>query len=279
MLKNRAIFKRAAILAGAIIFAGCQPAASQNLPDVVLKRVDTAAGSTTLQGWDEVAGPRVTIPKVLTPQNPEFSGARLFYETSLDSNSKSATEAMLKLNGFTKSRYRSSHDAETSFVKTIDGHDNAGVKTFFYEGQLDAKPAKAISYTWSGQVLCKGKAFCTVVHTFMAPNAEFEALGGGAVLAVAWLQQDVPSSVTSMREYGALPADQATQKLAQYANSWMVGYIQTHIQMMQMMGQNAAINQQVMDGMQSYNNALSQCGGWDCSFSQGADGMWTATPD
>lgn len=264
---------------GIVLFANCQPAASQALPDIVIKRVDKSEGGTTLDGWSEAPGPRGTVSKVLTPQNDTFSAARLFYESHSERDPKSATEAVLKLNGFQRARFRSSHQAETSFVKTIDGHSDAAVTTFFYDGELGGKPAKAIMYTWGGQVLCKGEAFCSIVHVLMAPNAEFEALGGGAALAVAWLQQDVPASVSSMKNYGALPPKEAAEKLAQYANNWMASYIQTHVQMMQMMGQTAAINQQVLSSMQSYNTALSQCGGWECSFSQGGDGMWTATPD
>lgn len=279
MLSNNALLKLCVCILGAALFATCQSAESQTLPDTVLKRVTNEDGASTLQGWNEVKGPRITIPKILTPQGAEFSGARLFYESSLDSDARSATEKVLGLNGFTRAQYKTSHATLKSFIKTIDGHKNADVTIFFYEGRLDGKPAKAITYTWSGKVLCGDDDFCNVVHTFMAPSDQFESLGGGAVLAVAWLEQDVPQGVTSMKKYGAVPAKDATQKLAQYVNSWASTYLKTHVQMMQMLGQNTSINQQVIDNMQSYNNALAQCGGWDCSISQGGNGMWTATPD
>ena len=150
---------------------------------------------------------------------------------------------------------------------------------YIFDGELKGQPAKAIAYTWSGKALCGDEDFCHVAHVFMAPKAQFEALGGGAVIAVAWLQQDVPDGVTSMTKYGVLADSEAVAKLAQYADSWMAGYIQTHVQMMQSMGTAHNISQSVISSMQSYNNALSQCYGLDCSISQGPGNGWTVEVD
>jgi hypothetical protein len=54
--------------------------------------------------------------------------------------------------------------------------------------------------TWREQDLCGEESFCSLVHGFIAPVEQFKALGDGAVLAVAWLQQDVPPGVTSMQK-------------------------------------------------------------------------------
>ncbi len=259
--------------------AACGPAASQDLPDVVIKRLKLEDGTSVLEGWRTEPGARSTVGKIYIPETPAFADAKILYESSSFPDPKKATEEILKLNGFQKAKFRSSASANKNFVQTIDGHHDAEIEVFFYEGRLNGKPAKAIAYTWMGQVLCGEEAFCAVAHVFMAPSDQFEALGGGATLAVLWLQQDVPSSAPSMKKYGAMPPEQATKRLAQYADLWMVGYLRTHVEMMQMMGQYAAFNQQLMNSMQSYNNALSQCGGWVCSITQGGDGNWTATPD
>ena len=254
-------------------------AASEGLPAVVLKRVSLADGSTQLAEWTQTTGQRITQPKILKPDNPAFPDAILFYESSIEPDSQLASKEVLELNQFKQPVLRAHHAATTDFVKTIDGHANAGVNMYLYDGQFAGSPAKAIAYTWSGQALCGEESFCSVVHTFIAPVEQFKALGGGAVIAVAWLQQDVPPGVNSMEKYGDISDGLAVEKLARYADSWMAGYIQTHVQMMQSMGAAHNINQQVISSMQSYNNALSQCYGLDCSISQGPGNTWSVTTD
>lgn len=266
-------------LVGLILIMGCGNATSQQMPSLVLERIKTADGSSTLADWRVSPGQRVTQAKVLTPNHSAFPDAQLYYESSKDKTPRTATESLLALNGFEKSKFLAHKKTTTDFVRTIDGHRDASVNIYFYEGVLKEKPAKAISYTWSGQVLCGDEEFCSVAHIFMAPDNQFEALGGGAVLAVAWLEQDVPEGVASMKKYGDIPPDLAVRKLAQYADSWMASYIHTHVQMMQMMGSSHNVNQQVLSSMQSYNNALSQCYGLDCSIAQGPGNSWSVEID
>lgn len=266
-------------LMGLILILGCNSAATQEMPDLVLERINVADGTPSLANWTVRPGQRVTQAKVLTPNHSAFPEARLFYETSKGKTPQSATESVLALNGFEKSKFLAHQKTTTDFVRTIDGHKDASVNIYIYKGILNGKAAKAIAYTWSGKVLCGNEEFCSVAHVFMAPDNQFEALGGGAVLAVAWLEQDVPENVTSMKKYGNLTPRLAVEKLGQYADSWMASYIQTHVQMMQMMGSAHNINQQVLSSMQSYNNALSQCYGLDCSIVQGPGNSWSVEVD
>ena len=248
-------------------------------PDVVVKRIELGDGSTSLANWRERAPARPSQRKMLIPRHPSYQGARLFYEKSMQPTPRAATEDILSMSGFRGAVYKAESSGNREFVRTIDGHPRSAITTFMYEGTLGGQPAKAIAYVWSGKAVCGTDPYCHTPHVFMAPNNQFKKLGGGAPIAIAWLNQDVPAGVNAMDKYGSLAPQEATFKLAQYVNTWMVGYIQTHIQMMQMMGQANSISQQVMQSMQSYNNALSQCYGMDCSISQGPGNTWSATID
>jgi len=69
-------------LMGLILILGCNSAATQEMPDLVLERINVADGTPSLANWTVRPGQRVTQAKVLTPNHSAFPEARLFYETS-----------------------------------------------------------------------------------------------------------------------------------------------------------------------------------------------------
>lgn len=186
------------------LIGGCKAASSQALPGVVLKRITNADGSSTLADWSQLAGVPASQKKMLTPDWAAYSDARLYYESSKEKDPRSAAEEILALNKCSQLSFLAEAPATSEFVRTIDGHDEAAVTILMFAGKLSGSPAKAITYVWTGQALCGELGYCSVVHTFMAPDDQFEGLGGGATLAVAWLQQDVPDGVSSMKKYGDL---------------------------------------------------------------------------
>ena len=262
----------------ALFFSGCSNAAGQSeLPNQVPIKAKTTDNVTYIQNWSFVEKKAAHIGKILKPDNAAFDGALLWYGPIETQDYKKAALSALKAEGFTKPKIVSTHETNVDFLRQIDGHPEARAYMLVIDGRLAGKPARASVYTWFGNALdASGKT--TTTHVFMAPSPIYEALGGIAVNSVYNLDATVAES-TNMLEIGRLSPDESTAKMAELFNSWAVTYIQTNIAIMQMMGQTMAINQQTLNSMQSYNNALSQCGGWDCSISQGGDGLWTATPD
>lgn len=259
----------------------CSKAQTSSYPNQVPTIVELADGSRQLEHWSSVGKAAPHINQMFRPDRPEFDGAVLWYGRvpSKDPGSGSLAGAFraLEAEGFEHPKVESIQPATIDFIRQIDSHPQAQVHIIFVTGSLSGEPAKAILYNWFGQV-AESSGDKAIAHVFMAPTPIFEALGGIAVSGVYNLNATVAPG-TNMLKLGRLSPDQATKKLAQLVDGWAVNYLQTQIAMMQMMGQTLSMNQQVIDSMQSYNNALSQCAGWDCTFSQDATGAWTATPD
>lgn len=259
------------------LFAACSNANQVDLPNQVPVQTRTADNVILLEGWSFTDKQAPYIERMSKPDNPAFDGALLWYGYVETQDAKKAALSMLEAEGFENAKIKSVRQAYGDLLKQIDGHPEAEVTMLIIEGRLSGKPARANVYTWFGTILDPtGKK--TMTHVFMAPVPIYEAMGGIAVNAVYNLNASVNSG-TNMLELGQLSADESSVKMVELFHGWAVDYITNNIMLMQLMGQTMSMNQQVLDSMQSYNNALSQCGGLDCNISQGADGLWTATPD
>ncbi len=267
------------ILAFFLLSTACTNATEQQeFPNQIPVKEKLEDQTTYLKNWTFVDKSAPHIIRMIKPENPVFDGALLWHGYIETQTEKDAAFSALKAEGFKNPKITSIRETNVEFLRRIDRHPEARAFIMEVEGKLSGKPARANIYTWSGTALEKsGKK--TLVHVFMAPQPIYEAMGGFAVNSVYSLDAMVPAD-SIMLELGQFSPEKATTQMVQLFNSWAITYIETDMAITQMlMGQTMSMNQQLLNSMQSYNNALSQCGGWDCSMSQGADGTWTSTPD
>ena len=260
-------------------FMACSNATGQQTyPNQIPVKMTTADGKSILKNWSFVKSADENTLVMKKPDNPAFTGALMWGGNIKSKDPKEATLRALKLQGFQNGKVKAMREVNSNFVQQYDGHPNARVHVLIVDGQLSGKPARAAVYTWHGKTY-DDTFTLTNVNIFMAPRPIFEALGGVVAPSVGWFDA-VASPDINLLKFGQLSPDTAAKKMTHFFDTWLYNYLQINNALMEMMiGQVTASNQQLLNSMQSYNSALSQCGGWDCSISQGADGMWSATPD
>ena len=261
-----------------LCLSACAPASGQPAyPNQVPVIVETADYQANLRGWTFVDTDATHIKKMTKPDDPIFDGAVAWYGDVQSRQPEDAALKALELEGFSKPKVVSIQESHTVFIRQLDSNKNASVHLMVVDGQLSKQPARAVVYCWYGNIPDESGNE-TTTHVFMAPRPVFEALGGIVVPSVLYLQAIAPKDM-KMLDYGKLSPNEATQRMATVVDSWAVNYLLVNLEMLRSMGQTMSLNQQVLDSMQSYNSALSACGGWDCNFSQSSDGTWTAIPD
>lgn len=237
------------------------------------RRVESTDGRSVLENWSFVTSDHPGISEVTVPDNPLLEGAKTIYGRFNEKDPKTASLAILNTQNMQKIKLLAKKTSNTEFIHRIDGDPEAEVNILMYEGIIDEKDTTAIIYIWYGNPIDNNENY-SAVHAFIAPTAIFKALGGITIPGVLWLSR-TSSEADQLIEDSSLSPDAATTKLALFVDNFAVNYIINHLAIMSMMGQLNAANQQLLNSMQSYNTALSQCNGFDCTMSQDAQGTWS----
>lgn len=250
--------------------------ARAELPNLVAKLVEYENGLKGLEGWRmEPETQTSEYSARIVPIDPVFSGAVSHFQSVVSGDPMRSAIEVATGNGMTDAKVVAIDEMDAGMLKPIDPHPDATLHFVTIEGQMGGKPARGVFMNWFGTAgLAEDEPASTGVHYFMAPKDQFEALGGWAIIAIRFLDATATDD-TVMVELGRKAPKEAHNELAQMFGAWAVSYVQTQAAITMMMGQTMQIQQQTIQSMQSYNNALSQCGGLGCSMSMDAQGIWS----
>lgn len=253
--------------------AGCAPA---SYPNSVPKATQYEDGRYGLEGWKHLGeGRNDAVRSRIVPEERAFRGAISYFMQVDTSNPATAAKRAVRAEGLRGPRVLARTTLDPDISKHVEPDPEGRIHSVMLEGRLNGRDARAIAVVWYGSYgHAEGEPSNSGVHVFMAPKDVFEAMGGYAVVAVRHF-----GAVSSgrMDRDGRLRPKVATTKLNDVMAHWVVGYVEQMMVMQMMMGQTMAIQQQTIDHMMSYNNALSTCAGLDnCSIQMDGTGGWYA---
>lgn len=249
------------------LLAACGPASGRMLDEP--PRPDQ---SGSLQNWSPVDGDDAMI----APDHPALREARSFFVQIERRDVRKAARQALNAQGFRRPNLRAHREIDEDVLRAIDPDPQATAEVLFFSGRMNGQSANAIVVSWYGSFgHTDGQPSNTGVSVFMAPDDDFEALGGFAVPAVRWFGAQVEGN--SVRSDGELPPSDQTQLLAGMVQTRIASIYTERAMALMMMGQTMAIHQQTMDMMQSHNNAMLTCAGdSNCSVVPDGSGGWSA---
>lgn len=252
------------------LIAQAQPTAAQ-LPDQPALATVDDYGNRTLTYWSaaEVAVPQ--MKERLVPDNPAFKGAEVWLISVNEQDAKSAAMTAYRQAGMQGVRVVASTLCNPSAMKVLDAHPEAAAHVVMVTGELRGVSALGIALVVYGTDSQTG-AMISSVHSFVAPEQVFIALGGYAIPAVRWLQASA-SPDEDMRVDGALPPQQAVDRLGLFFAVWVEDYV------IPMIAMSAQMQMQSIQNMQSWNNAMNSCNGDPgCTVTLSTDGSgnWEA---
>jgi len=248
-------------------------------PNWPTKHATTESGMHSLENWVENVGPCEDLKYCIVPSADAFQGSVSWFQQVDQDNPKKAAKTAARDQGLKSISVLATARVDQVSLKAIEPDENGTAYAVMLEGKLKGRDARAIMLVWYGRYgHAEDDPASSGVHAFMAPKPAFEALGGMAIPGVRWFGGGTADD-EDMREDGELSPKAATKKLASFHAAWAAAQGNTDLIAQQMLFnmqmQTMQIHQQTINQMQSYNNALSACGGLDCSMSMNGDGTWT----
>lgn len=265
---------RALVFSLILCFAGGLGACGQaTLPALEPELAEDKAGRMGLAGWRHVEDGQ--LREVMEPRKRIYEGARTYFVQVDARDPQAAAKRAAAQGGLRHARVLSTTLLDPEVSRHVEPDPEGRINSVMLEGKIGGKSARAIALAWYGSFgHAEGEPSNSGVYVFMAPDNAFEALGGYAVLAARNFSAEVTGST---RAQGSLRPRAATQALNKIVAEWVVLYVQQQMVMQMMMGQTMAIQQQTLNQMMTYNNAMSTCAGMDnCSVEMDGTGEWYA---
>lgn len=263
---------------GLLLASAC---GGQDYPALKTELTRYDSGEYGLVGWSPRPPSEDGAILQIKPDSGIYRGAHSYFIQVDERAPEAAAKAAMRTHGFRTRRVLATHRIEQEVLAQLEPDENGRAHTVMLEGKLNGRDAKGVALVWYGSFgHDEGVPANSGVYVFMAPDKAFAALGGYAVPAVRFFGATVSGKQMVARDGRARPTV-ATKGLADMAEGWIAAYaVQRQVDMIamqMMMGQTMAIQQQTLNGMMSYNMALSTCGGMNgCTVEMDGTGGWYA---
>ena len=229
--------------------------------------IEDENGDRRLQHWSEGTPTDPRMTGISLPDNPAYAGASIWMVKLPRQAAESAAKTGFEAAGMKKVKIIATADGNPAAMKVLDNSETAEAKVVMVDGVIGDEGSRGIALILRGQNNGTEKS---TVHGFLAPTDAFVALGGFAVPAVQWLQASAEPG-DDMSLDGALPPQQAVNKLRDFFTVWVSDYV------IPMLGITMQMQMQSIQSMQSWNNAMNACAGdSSCTVVPQADGNWEA---
>jgi hypothetical protein len=248
------------------IYAG----ATDSLPNQPARPIEDSDGVRMLSNWSVASVTSPHMKRRELPENPAFKGSEIWLMDVDEKPFDAVTKRTFFSAGMQDVSLLASARCNPNAVAVLDSDDQAHCYAVMVSGKLSDKDARGIALILYGSL--DGSPMSSTVHAFMAPKANYEALGGFAIIAAKWLEASAAPDENMLLE-GRLEPQAAVNRLSLFFSAW----VEHHV--IPMMAMSMQMEAQSIQQMQSWNSAMNACGADpSCSVSPLSDGSGNWEP-